>query len=80
MRRLGQVWKKVSGVTHTTKVHSLLEHACNCQRRFGGLGDKTEQGIGKRHQIQKQICNWLMRFGGNFESRMKKQLEYGWRQ
>ena len=80
VRRLGMVWKKVSGVTHTTKVHSLMEHACDCQRRFGGIGDKTEQGIEKRHQIQKQMCNRLIRFGGNFEDRMKKQLEYEWRQ
>ena len=80
VRRLGQVWEKVVGVTHTTKVHSLLEHACDCQKRFGGLGDKTEQGIEQRHQVQKQMCYRLKRFGGNFESRMKKQLEYEWRQ
>ena len=80
VRRLGQVWMEVTGVTHTTKVHSLLEHACDCQKRFGGLGDKTEQGIETRHQIQKQMCYRLKRFGGNFESRMKKQLEYEWRQ
>ena len=80
VRRLGEVWKKVVGVTYTPKVHSILDHACECQRRFGGLGDKTEQGIEQRHQIQKAMCHRLKRFAGNFEQRMKKQLEYEWRQ
>ena len=76
---LGDLWVEVYGVTYTPKVHSLLLHACDCQRRFGGLGDKTEHNIEKRHQEQKMMTHRLMRQGRDFKAKMTKQLEYEWR-
>lgn len=76
---LGEMWIKTYGVTYTPKVHSLLGHACECQRRFGGLGDKTEQNIEKRHQLQKMMSHRLVRLSRDFNARLRKQMEYEWR-
>ena len=73
------MWIKAYGATYTPKVHSLLGHACECQRRFGGLGDKTEQNIEKRHQLQKMMSHRLVRLSRDFKARLSKQMEYEWR-
>ena len=64
---------KVRGVTFTPKIHSLMKHACKCQRLFGGLGDKTEQNIEKRHQDQKLMTARMYGQKHNFEQRLQKQ-------
>ena len=38
------------GLSITPKAHLIFEHAADNQRRFGGIGDKIEDPLEKRHQ------------------------------
>ena len=55
----------------THKVHLLFDHAADEQeKRWGGLGDKIEDPLEKRHQQQVQLYNALKRIPDR-----KKQLQ-----
>ena len=43
----------------TPKAHLTFRHLIIDVRRFNGLGDKQEQELERRHQIQKKWCNRL---------------------
>ena len=47
------LWCKM-GLSITPKAHLIFVHAADDQIKFGGLGDKIEDSIEKRHQ--EQVC------------------------
>ena len=67
-----------AGLSETPKAHLVFRHLIWDITQYKGLGDKQEQELERRHQLQKKWTNRLrcMRDSGN---RLKKQYEYEWR-
>ena len=72
-----KLWNIV-GLPWTPKVHLLFRHCVDDMERYGGLGDKVEQSIEKRHQLQVRMTLRL-RTMRNVNDRLVKQYEYEWR-
>ena len=60
------------------KVHLIFIHAADDQAKFGGLGDKTEDPIEKRHQEQLRSDAILNKMSCGFAQKMHTQLKYKW--
>ena len=71
-------WEEM-GLSVTPKAHLIFEHAADDQERLGGLGDKIEDPLEKRHQEQMQYDAMLNRMPCGFETKRKTQLKYEWR-
>jgi hypothetical protein len=67
------------GLSETPKAHLIFKHAADDQEKFDGLGDKIEDPIEKRHQVQMKIDHILSRMQGGFCNKMKTQQKYEWR-
>ena len=67
------------GLSETPKAHLVFEHAADDQRRFGGLGDKIEDPLEKRHQEQMRLDGIKKKMPGGFRKRMLTQQKYDWR-
>ena len=67
------------GLSETPKAHLVFEHAADDQRRFGGLGDKIEDPLEKRHQEQMRLDGILKKMPDGFRKRMLTQQKYDWR-
>ena len=67
------------GLSETPKAHLIFKHAADDQEMFDGLGDKIEDPLEKRHQVQMKIDHILSRMQGGFCSKMKTQQKYEWR-
>ena len=72
-----KLWNVV-GLPWTPKVHLLFRHCVNDMKRFGGLGDKVEQSIEKRHQLQ-VLMSIRLRTIKDVNARLVRQYEYEWR-
>ena len=73
-----QLWLAM-GLSETPKAHLIFSHAADDQRRYGGLGDKIEDPLEKRHQEQMRLDNILKKMTCGFEKKMLTQLKYDWR-
>ena len=67
------------GLSVTPKAHLIFTHAADDQQRYGGIGDKIEDPLEKRHQFQMQVDLILNRMKGGLETKMHTQLKYEWR-
>ena len=67
-----------AGLSETPKAHLVFRHLVWDITQYKGLGDKQEQELERRHQLQKK---WSYRLRGmrNSGKRLKKQYEYKWR-
>ena len=63
----------------TPKAHLIFDHAADDQELFNGLGDKIEDPLEKRHQIQVKLNVILNKMKGGFVRQMQTQLKYEWR-
>ena len=63
----------------TPKAHLIFVHAADDQLKFGGLGDKIEDPIKKRHQEQVRLDAILNKMTCSFAQKMHTQLKYKWR-
>ena len=66
-------------LSETPKAHLVFSHAADDQRRYGGLGDKIEDPLEKRHQEQMRLDNILKKMTCGFDKKMMTQLKYDWR-
>jgi hypothetical protein len=73
-----KLWHEMR-LSETPKAHLIFKHAADDQDKFGGLGDKVEDPIEKRHQEQVRLDTILARMRGGFCARMKTQQRYEWR-
>ena len=58
------------------KAHLLFDHAADEQERWGGLGDKLEDPLEKRHQYQMSLVSVLKRIpdeSKRFEEQNKRE-------
>ena len=62
----------------TPKAHAVFAHAADDQQKFGGIGDKVEDPIEKRHQTQAQYDHMLQRHPGGGKGILKCQATYEW--
>ena len=65
------------GFSLTAKAHLIFDHSCADQRRFGGLGDKIEDFIEKKHQSQKNLDYVTMRQSSKI-AQAQTQSKYEW--
>ena len=72
------LWARMD-LSVTPKAHLIFVHADDDQEMFGGLGDKIEDPIEKRHQEQLRLDAILNTMLCGFETRMHTQLKYEWR-
>ena len=72
------LWLKM-GLSETPKAHLIFAHAADDQERFGGLGDKIEDPLEKRHQEQMRVDLILNKMAGGFEKQRQTQFKYEWR-
>ena len=67
------------GLSETPKAHMIFTHAADDQFKYGGLGDKIEDPLEKRHQEQMRLDSILNKMSCGFERRMLTQFKYDWR-
>jgi hypothetical protein len=67
------------GLSITPKAHLVFDHAADDQLKYGGIGDKIEDPLEKRHQEQMRLDNILNKMSGGFQKKMTTQLKYEWR-
>ena len=72
------LWLKM-GLSETPKAHLIFSHAADDQERFGGLGDKIEDPLEKRHQEQLRIDVILNKMTGGYIKQREVQFKYEWR-
>jgi hypothetical protein len=72
------LWLKM-GLSETPKAHLIFAHAADDQKRYGGLGDKIEDPLEKRHQEQLRIDSILNKMTGGFKKQKEVQFKYEWR-
>ena len=73
-----ELWCRME-LSVTPKAHMIFVHAADDQVKFGGLGDKIEDPIEKRHQEQLRLDAILNKMSCGFEQKMRTQLKYEWR-
>ena len=61
----------------TPKAHLTFRHLIVDIRKYNGLGDKQEQELERRHQLQKKWCNRLRNIR-NKTSALSLQFSYEW--
>ena len=71
------LWVKMC-LSITPKAHLVFDHAADDQLKFGGLGDKIEDPLKKRHHEQMWLDHILNKMTGGFEQKMTTQLKYEW--
>ena len=67
------------GLSETPKAHMIFTHAADDQFKYGGLGDKIEDPLEKRHQEQMRLDSILNKMSCGFEQKMYTQFKYEWR-
>ena len=72
------LWLKM-GLSETPKAHLIFAHSADDQERFGGLGDKIEDPLEKRHQEQLRFDAILNKMTGGFKKQKEVQFKYEWR-
>ena len=72
------LWLKMD-LLETPKAHLIFSHAADDQEHFGGLGDKTEDPLEKRHQEQLRVDSILNKMTGGFQKQRQTQFKYEWR-
>ena len=72
------LWLKMD-LSETPKAHLIFSHAADDQQRFGGLGDKIEDPLEKRHQEQLRVDLILNKMAGGFKKQRQTQFKYEWR-
>ena len=75
--RMQMLWNKME-ISKTPKAHLLFDHAADEQIKWGGLGDKMEDPLEKRHQIQMEYSKILMRIPDR-KHKMRTQSLQEWR-
>jgi hypothetical protein len=78
IRLMKILWLRM-GLPETPKAHLIFAHAADDQERYGGLGDKIEDPLEKRHQEQLRIDSILNKMTGGFKKQKEVQLKYEWR-
>ena len=73
---MSNLWKE-HGCSKTPKAHLLFDHAADEQERWGGLGDKLEDPLEKRHQYQMSLVSVLKRIPDETK-RMQAQNKREW--
>ena len=63
----------------TPKAHLIFDHSADDQLKYGGIGDKIEDPLEKRHQEQMRLDHILNKMTGCFKHKMTTQLKYEWR-
>ena len=74
--KMSKLWKEL-GCSKTPKAHLLFDHAADEQVRWGGLGDKLEDPLEKRHQIQMSLMSVLKRIPDDAK-RLEAQNKREW--
>ena len=72
------LWLKMN-LSETPKAHLIFSHAADDQERFGGLGDKIEDPLEKRHQEQLRVNAILNKMTGGYKKQRQLQFKYEWR-
>ena len=70
-------WRKAN-LPVTPKAHLTFQHLIGDVRLYGGLADKQEQELERRHQFQKKWSNRLRNMR-NITDGLRKQYQYEWR-
>jgi hypothetical protein len=73
-----KLWNKME-LSITPKAHLIFFHAANDQLIYGGLGDKIEDPLEKRHQEQMRLDSILNKMSCSFHKKMLTQYKYEWR-
>ena len=74
-----KLWLEM-GFSETPKAHLIFWHTADDQKRWKGLGDKTEDALERIHQTQKRHDAITMRMRGGDERRLKRQAIMSWRE
>ena len=72
------LWLRMN-LSETPKAHLIFSHAADDQERYGGLGDKIEDPLEKRHQEQLRVDSILNKMKGGFKKQRQTQFKYEWR-
>ena len=72
------LWLKMN-LSETPKAHLIFSHAADDQERYGGLGDKIEDPLEKRHQEQLRVNAILNKMTGGYKKQRQLQFKYEWR-
>ena len=72
-------WSEM-GFSDTPKAHLLFLHTPDDQKRWKGLGDKTEDALERIHQTQKRHDATTMRMRGGDCKRLERQAIMSWRE
>jgi hypothetical protein len=72
------LWREME-LSETLKAHLIFFHAANDQLKYGGLGDKIEDPLERRHQEQMRLDRILSKMSCSFHRKMLTQYKYEWR-